>query len=963
MDRLENRQHDTSLVVVPARLIKRQSCGCGRIESRMLPPELSVGDRSLGTLPREMAEAAFSEARHSTIVELEDQCSELVASLESSRERTDTGPLDREIARLLAETEARGEDAHVWQAAVSTLYLRSDAFIGQGSVDQAWFMGLLDRARLEISEQVQRQTTRALLDHVDMMSQLGLLTAQLIAAQDVPQTADILAAHLPQLGIEHFLVAIYDREDDDLVAHSDVLLAGGPPTGALGLRFASRQFPPVEAYPAPGALQLLVLPLRVDEGSAGFVALPTAALEPAAAIVSNLGMAIRAARLYREAVSGRLLAEDANRVKSRFLSTVSHELRTPLSIVVGLSDMVLRESRESEPLSSTTIRDLERLSTSAQHLGQLIGDVLDLASSEAGQLRLVRQPLDLSDVLREVAVIGEQMAREKGIEWQATIAPSVPLVLGDRTRLRQVALNLVANAVKFTDQGGVSLELVPGDEAVTVSVSDSGPGISPDEQARVFDEFYRADRTASGAGGLGLGLAIARHLVESHGGTIGVRSPVRNGTGTTFFFRLPALSLVGTEPARPAGGASVLVLTDRSAVDRWLVEHLQERGIEVWIRQVGPRDDPGIHVLQARPAAVILDGDLASTGGWQLVRTLRGHSGFEGLPIIAHRMASELGRGGLLELDYLVKPIQVRELVEALATHTPMAEPQARVKVLVVDDDPEIRELHSRVVEQAGYMAVQAASGTEALSIIDRAPPDLVLLDLAMPEMDGFQVLDALRSRSVTRDLPVVVVTGQKLTDEDVDRLNRGVATILNKGIFTRLETIERIEAALARRRTLGGGPQQLVRRATAFIEEHFADPITRDDIAKHVAMSPDYLTDCFHREMGITPIVYLSRCRIREARDMLETTDRSVTEIALCVGFSEVSHFTRVFHREVGVSPRAYRRERQGRGQSPADESRGPNRQAARSLGIRQEDSRPLTRLSPAGYTESGNEPARHRG
>jgi YesN/AraC family two-component response regulator len=192
-------------------------------------------------------------------------------------------------------------------------------------------------------------------------------------------------------------------------------------------------------------------------------------------------------------------------------------------------------------------------------------------------------------------------------------------------------------------------------------------------------------------------------------------------------------------------------------------------------------------------------------------------------------------------------------------------------------------------------------------------PPDLVLLDLVMPELDGFEFLETIRSRVTTRDVPVVVVTGQTLTDADVDRLNRGVAAILNKGILTRAETITRIEAALSRRRALGSGPQQLVRRATTFIEEHHAEPITRDDIAQHAAMNPDYLTDCFHREMGITPIVYLNRCRIREAKKLLDTTERSVTEIALGVGYSEVSHFTRVFHREVGVSPRVYRRGNRG--------------------------------------------------
>jgi len=916
LDSLDMPYQESALVVVPTRLIKRQSCGCGRVQHGAVRIEPSGSGHLLADLPREMAEAALNEARHSTIDELEAQCRRLVTAFVSSIERMDGRPLSEEVARLLAETEAHEEDAHVWQSALSALYLRTDALLGHGPVDQRWFMGLLDQVRLEISEQVQRLTTRALLDHVDMMSQLGLLTAQLIATQDVAQTADILQAHLPQLGIEHFLVALYDKDDEDPVARSEVLLVGGLPDAASGLRFMTRQFPPVEAYPVDGPLQLLVLPLQVDAESTGFVALPTAALEPAAAIVSNLAVAIRAARLYREAVSGRLVAEDANRLKSRFLSMVSHELRTPLSIVVGLSDMVLRESRESEALPSNTLRDIERLSTSAQHLGQLVGDVLDLASSEAGQLRLVRQPLDLSEVLPEVGLVGEQMARQKGLAWRAAIPPSVPLVLGDRTRLRQVVLNLIANAVKFTEVGGVSLELVAGDGKVTVSISDSGPGIPEDERARVFDEFYRSDRITPGTGGLGLGLAIAKQLVEQHGGTITIESPGLNGRGSTFSVELPTLDFRIAESVLPRSMATVLVLTDRSSSDQRLADHLRQRGIDVLVQQVGPTEDPGRYVVESRPAAVVLEGDLATNQGWQLARLLRSQSGFEGLPIIAHRIDSEQGREGLFELSYLVKPIELAELAETLSSAIASVAAEAGATILVVDDDPEILELHSRVVEQAGYRAIQAGSGIEALAIIEQTPPALVLLDLVMPQLDGFAVLEAIRSRSATRDVPVVVVTGQTLTDADVDRLNRGVAAILSKGILTRSEIIARIEAALARRRALGSGPQQLVRRATIFIEEHHAEPITRDDIAQHVAMSPDYLTDCFHREMGITPIVYLNRCRIREAKKLLDTTDQSVTEIALRVGYSEVSHFTRVFHREVGVSPRAYRRDRHGRDQ-----------------------------------------------
>ena len=175
--------------------------------------------------------------------------------------------------------------------------------------------------------------------------------------------------------------------------------------------------------------------------------------------------------------------------------------------------------------------------------------------------------------------------------------------------------------------------------------------------------------------------------------------------------------------------------------------------------------------------------------------------------------------------------------------------------------------------------------------------------------MDGFELLEAMRARTATHGIPVIVITGQVLTDDDLERLNRGVATILSKGVFTVDETIARIESALSGRRGLGSATQRLVRRAIVYVDGHFAESISRDDIARHVSISPDYLTDCFHQELGITPIAYLNRRRLREARDLLDRNDDSITNVALAVGFSDVSHFTRTFHRAVGVSPRAYRR------------------------------------------------------
>jgi YesN/AraC family two-component response regulator len=204
---------------------------------------------------------------------------------------------------------------------------------------------------------------------------------------------------------------------------------------------------------------------------------------------------------------------------------------------------------------------------------------------------------------------------------------------------------------------------------------------------------------------------------------------------------------------------------------------------------------------------------------------------------------------------------------------------------------------------------VQARHGREALAVMQQTRPDLVLLDLMMPELDGFGLLEAMRAQETTRDVPVIVLTAQVLDEDDMARLNRGVAAILSKGLFGSNDILAHIEAVLSSTRARASAAQQLARRAIAFIHAHYAEPLTRDQIANHIGISADHLTECFRRDLGMTPIAYLNRFRINRARVLLEAGHQRVTEVALAVGFSTSAHFSHVFQREVGVSPRAYRR------------------------------------------------------
>jgi signal transduction histidine kinase/CheY-like chemotaxis protein len=901
---------------VETQLIVRQSCGCRLGSMRVVP----LGDSSpaemqsiQSNLAHVMAEAAFTELRHTPREDIQALCLGLVESLVSSVTHREPACFNDELQRLLGWLETQAEDANAWHSALSALHGGLPGLMcALPRADTSMADELIDGAHLAIAALAQRQTTGALVRHMATSNRLGLMTSQLLAALDVSESAAILADHLPHLGIQHALVALYASRDDDPVSRSHVLLDVGLKEGRPQGEFVTREFPPPGIYPTDSALQLAILPLVVDEYTTGFAAFGSTDLEPCAAIVHNLASALRNSYLYRDALEGRQLAEQANRLKTRFLSMVSHELRTPLSLIVGLSEMVLREQSE---LPGAARRDLGQITTSAQHLSRLINDVLDLASSEAGQLRILREPLDLAEVLRMAAKIGEQLARERGLTWRAQLPGLGPWVLGDRTRLRQVTLNLISNAVKFTPSGQVALTMEVADQQATISVSDTGVGVPPSEQDAIFQEFHRSERSVdSGYGGLGLGLTISKQLVEKHGGNIGVCSPGLLGSGSTFYFTLPIISASTLQDnlATPLAtqGNIVMVLSEGAQATEQLCANLRERGFEVQVCRVD-RDPAWLaNVTSCLPAALILEEGLASREGWTITGMLKRQPATENIPVVAYSLDIDRDQGELMELNYLHKPLRPTQIAGELARHCGIGDGQPTV--LVVDDDPGILDMHRRLVEQSNCRALTAHNGLEALEVLEGTRPDLILLDLMMPEMDGFAVLDALREREGTRDIPVIILTGRVLSEADLERCNRGVAAILGKGLFSATETINHIEVALARHQTLGRVTQRLVRKAMGCIHTRYAESLSREQIASHIGISPDYLTDCFRQELGITPITYLRRYRIHQACDMLASTDLSITQIALAVGFSDGAHFTRTFQREIGVTPRAYRRRAQ---------------------------------------------------
>lgn len=925
------------LVRIPTRLVIRESCGClpglpASIKDEEIQeqnPLRMTREQVVSQLAQVMTVVVHNESLWLSQKEVAYLVRRLAEAFFVSLEQRDPLTFHLMVRQILERVSDRGDDLFAWQAAVTILRDQLPLIRQAISMPLPDFQEeeMLHQARVAISDAARGRSTRSLLHQAREADQVGLMTSKFFTAHEEHEIFDVLTSDLPAIGIQGAAVGYYEAEGEDPVSYSvlqtSVQSSLVTPVLQSELRFPSRQFPPAGLYPSDQAYQLAVLPLKIHTDLSGFVAFDASDLDPCADIVRQLGAALRGVRLYREAVDARRLAEEANRLKSRFLSVVSHELRTPLNLITGLSRILLEEyeDREGHPPANSQDglkKDLQRIFVSSQHLDGLIRDVLDLASSDMGQLKLVCEPFDMTRVLEAVSVIGEQLAGDKGLSWRVEIEKPLPRVWGDRTRLRQVILNLVNNAVKFTTHGGISLTAHVDQKQVVISVSDTGLGIPLHEQSVIFDEFRQSERTtARGYGGLGLGLAICRKLVELHGGQIGVRSSGHEGEGSQFNFSLPVIETPADswEISAPASEAQwVLLLVKDEEGAGLLQKDLSRRGYEVELCVVEEESDWLACLLQVAPDIVVLDLGLASERGWEILKILKENPTTKDIPVLFYSLAGDTNHGSLLEIDYLTKPVGTHALSEMLASKGLFGQPDDEVgrrAILIVDDEPDMLELHARIVKAQlpGYRVRLARDGRQALQVIHREPLALVLLDLMMPVLDGFAVLDEMRKIESTRNIPVVVITGQSLTKEDMSRLNSGVASVLAKGLFSVDETLHHLANALAHKRKAGSESQHITLKAMAYIHAHYTEPISRSDVAAHVGLSERHLTRCFHQEVGLTPITYLNRYRVKQAKVLLDTGEKGITEIAVEVGFSSSSYFTRVFRDEVGVSPRNYLR------------------------------------------------------
>jgi adenylate cyclase len=491
--------------------------------------------------------------------------------------------------------------------------------------------------------------------------------------------------------------------------------------------------------------------------------------------------------LVRELEVARDAAQEASRTKSGFLANMSHELRTPLNAIIGITEMLQEDARDFN--REEEIEPLDRVLGAARHLLALINDILDLSKIEAGRMEIHVESFPVASMINDVVKTVEPMAAKNGNRIVVTCGPGVDLMRADETRVRQALLNLASNAVKFTENGTVTVTAQQqgdkGSEQITIAVADTGIGMTPEQMGKLFQEFSQADSsTTRKYGGTGLGLAISRRFCQMLGGDIAVESTP--GSGSTFTIRLPknggpaeearSISARASPAAVPDDAPLILVVDDDPTVRQVVARFLEREGFAV-VEAEGGRE--GLRLArELYPAAITLDIIMPDLDGWAVLAAIKGDPALAGIPVILLTIVDEKNRGySLGAADYLVKPVDRKRLATLLRQIC--GSPGGRV--LIVDDSDIDRQQMSSAVEQDGWDVVEAKNGRVALDSLAAARPQAIILDLMMPEMNGFEFLNEFRSHAEWRDIPVVVVTARDLTAEDRVRLIGGVEGIIQK--------------------------------------------------------------------------------------------------------------------------------------------------------------------------------------
>ena len=689
---------------------------------------------------------------------------------------------------------------------------------------QESYAGLEQKVELRTHEVQTR--SRELAQSVQELRALGEVTQAVTSTLDLETVLSTIVAKAVQLsGTEAGSIYVSDPTTHEFHQRatqgmSEELIAElnrqGVGLGEKTIADAAAQRTPVqvadlkEMPPSPlmnillraGYRALLVVPLLGPEGIIGVLVVrrkepgefPKHVIDVLQTFAAQSVLAIQNANLFAEVEEKSRQLEMASQHKSQFLSNMSHELRTPLNAIIGLTEMMYTNPARFGTEKAT--EPLRRVNRAGNHLLGLINQVLDLSKIEAGKLELSPESVNLASLIDEVIGTARQLAEQNKNRLVVESQENLGSLTVDPMRLRQILLNLLSNACKFTKQGEVMLrarKVVDGRNWIEIAVADTGIGMTAEQQAKLFEEFTQADTsTARQYGGTGLGLAITRKLARMMGGDVTVTS--QPGKGSVFTVRLPGsaepLANKSTDAdGNPPSTDCVLVIDDDATARELISDHLKAEGFSV-VTAVGGLE--GLKFAkELRPTAITLDVMMPDLDGWSVLAALRQDPELSEIPVIMITIVDEHRRGiALGAAGYLTKPIDRERLHRLIRRFRASARP---TRVLLIEDDAVQRERMLGWLEPPQWIVREAANGREALNLLQEAKPDVILLDLMMPEMDGFAVVAALQKEAGWRDIPVIVITSLDLDAKDRERLNSGVQSVLVKEKFRPEDLVERI--------------------------------------------------------------------------------------------------------------------------------------------------------------------------
>ncbi len=696
------------------------------------------------------------------------------------------------------------------------------------AVDNARSYELTQRAVAETRQRAQEMEN---LYHVSQS-----LAGTTLGSEEIAQT--IARSFIELLEVEETLVSLYDPEyeavrtlvDAVLKESGEVefieaspedmfLLSDYPATErvmhaiqpAVIQSYNSSADPAELAYMKANKVQtLVILPLATKGQSIGVIELELksrprrfdmAQLSLMLTMSNSAATALENARLYEEQINTSEKLRELDKLKSQFLANMSHELRTPLNSIIGFSRVILKGI--DGPTTDLQQQDLSAIHSAGQHLLKLINDVLDISKIEAGKMELAfDENVSVPDLITAAMSTAVGLTKDKPIMLERDIEADIPTVRADPTRVRQVLINFLSNAAKFTDEGTIKVTArtqtgpvgtpLANRPEVWVGVTDSGTGIDLPDQVRLFQPFTQVNSSATRkVGGTGLGLSISRLLIEMHGGRIGVESEL--GKGSTFYFTLP---LPYVEPEEAVTDKIILVIEDDPNVVKLYERYMGPHGYKVVAIT-----DPFQAVEEAKqiqPYAIILDIMMPGRDGWQVMEALKAEPTTRGIPVVICSIVENQEKGfSLGAVDYLTKPVLEEDLIYALRRLN--GDGSIR-NVLVIDDDPDdLRLVEKILTNKGGFQVRQALGGPAGLVELQTNPPNAVILDLYMPELDGFSLLEMIRSEPILHDIPVIIFTAGDLTDEQRERLAQFSQQLIQKSAFKEDDLLTSLEGLLNR--------------------------------------------------------------------------------------------------------------------------------------------------------------------